>query len=214
MPVATAADKSATAARTAFIVRPPASCTTAPGRVAAAPATPRPGSPGDASALAWRPPARWATNRPRSTILTPVSPTLSRMASDALDLVLRLSFFDSLPLHVGWIIGAAACEWLDVIDNISPSAVRVTRLRHEEPLRCLASYDVTLGVPAHCLGRGIPRMRSQPCRPLLPHFAFRRHGSGGCPALRSAVDTPRLVLLVCTVPRVGGAVLALMACVA
>src|SRR5207247_11336532 len=42
------------------------------------------------------PPARWATNRPRSTILTPVSPTLLRMASDALDLVLRLSFFDSL----------------------------------------------------------------------------------------------------------------------
>src|SRR3989442_6912347 len=75
-------------------------------------------------------------------------PRVLRRASDALDLVLRLPFFDSLPLLVARIIGAAAGERFDVIDDISRAAVRVTRLRHEESPPCLAPNDVTLCIPA------------------------------------------------------------------
>src|SRR5690242_16147459 len=117
------------------------------------------------------------------------------MASDALDLVFCLPFFDSLPLHVARIIGAAAGKRLDVIDDISRATARVTRLRHEEPLRGLAPYDVALCVPVYRLGSRISWMRRQPCCPPFTHLPFGGHGLGICTPLVPVVGGDGLVLI-------------------
>src|SRR6266566_821359 len=116
------------------------------------------------------------------------------MASDALDLVLRLRLLVGLPLHVAWIISAAAGERLDVIDDISRSAVWETRLRHEEPPRCLAPHDVAFSVPGD--------------HAVLPRLPFCGHGLGVCPPLLTVVAAGRFVLLGCIVPGRGGAAFA------
>src|SRR5256885_15735838 len=71
------------------------------------------------------------------------------MASDALDLVLRLPFFDGLPLHVARVVRPTTGQRHDVIDHVTPPSVGVPGCSHEVLLGGLAPLDTTPVVAPH-----------------------------------------------------------------
>src|SRR5256885_11756875 len=67
-------------------------------------------------------------------------------ASHALDLILRLSRLDRLPLHVARRVEPATGQRLDVIDHVAGATIRKASLPREGVLGCCAALNAAARV--------------------------------------------------------------------